>query len=72
MAIDTTNKKLALIEYRDVWQPAIPVSSDGIGQDDRQQLLWEYPGILWGVPAAVAFRRMIDVHTKTRIVDPKG
>jgi len=48
MAIDTTNEKLALIEYGDIFQPAIPISADGIGQDDQQQLLWEYPGILWG------------------------
>lgn len=45
--IDTLNKKLALIEYGDVYQPGIPVSGDGIDQADNQQLLWEYPGILW-------------------------
>lgn len=48
MAIDTLNKKLALIEYGDVFQPGIPVSADGLGQADNQQLLWGYPGILWG------------------------
>ena len=49
MAIDTTNERLALIEYGDVFQPGIPISNDGIGQDDKQQLLWGYPGILWAV-----------------------
>jgi len=49
MAIDTINEKLALIEYGDVFQPGIPISNDGIGQDDKQQLLWGYPGILWEV-----------------------
>ena len=52
MAIDTHNERLALIEYGDVFQPGIPVSSDGIGQDDKQQLLWGYPGILWEVIVA--------------------
>jgi len=47
MAIDTINKKLALIEYGDVYQPGIPVSDDGLDQADNQQLLWEYPGTLW-------------------------
>lgn len=53
MAINTTNEKLALIEYGDVFQPGVPISADGIGQDDKQQLLWEYPGILWGVVAGL-------------------
>jgi len=52
MSINTTNEKLALIEYGDVFQPGIPISADGIGQDDKQQLLWDYPGILWGAAAA--------------------
>ena len=48
MAIDSLNKKLALIEYMQVYQPGIPVSADGLDQADNQQLLWGYPGILWG------------------------
>jgi len=59
MAIDTINKKLALIES-DIFQPGLPISSDGIGQDDKQQLLWEYPGILWsalGVSAKTFMKR---------------
>ena len=48
MAIDTLNEKLALIEYGEVYQPGIPVSNDGLDQADNQQLLWEYPGFLWG------------------------
>jgi len=47
MAIDTTNKKLALLELEDYWEPALPVSPGALGQDDLQQLLWGYPGILW-------------------------
>lgn len=47
MAIDTVNEKLALIEYSEPYQVGIPVSSDGLDQADKQQLLWEYPGFLW-------------------------
>lgn len=52
MAIDTNNKKLALIHLRQPYQPSPPASADGLGQDDKQQLLWEYPGISWGAPPA--------------------
>lgn len=45
MAVSTINDKLALMGI------PIPVSSDGLGQGDLQQLLWEYPGVLWGVIA---------------------
>lgn len=48
MAIDTFNKKLALIEYSEPYQIGIAVSNDGLDQADKQQLLWEYPGLLWG------------------------
>ena len=41
------NNKLALIDMGDVWTDGLPVSSNGLGKDDKQQLLWEYPGILW-------------------------
>lgn len=51
MAIDTDNEKFALIDMGDIWTDSIPISSDGLGQADKQHLLWEYPGILW---AAVA------------------
>ena len=47
MAIDTINEKLALLEYGESYQPGIPISNDGLDQGDKQQLLWEYPGILW-------------------------
>jgi hypothetical protein len=45
--IDTTNKKLALINFGSVFQTPLPMSPGTLGQDDRQQLLWGYPGILW-------------------------
>lgn len=66
MAIDTTNEKLALMEWDNVWEPAIPISPGAFGQDDKQQLLWGYPGILWtsetffgyGRNAALVTRRL--------------
>ena len=51
MAIDTNNKKLALITYHQPWNTPIPISVDGLGQDDKQHLLWEYPGLLWSAMA---------------------
>ena len=52
MAITTDNEKFALISYHQNWNTPIPVSSD-IGNDgDKQHLIWEYPGIAWGVEVA--------------------
>lgn len=48
MAIDTTNKKLALMSFRRMGHSHLPISPGTIGQDDQQQLLGGYPGILWG------------------------
>jgi hypothetical protein len=48
MAITTINEKLATIEYGDIFQPGLPISADGNDQADNQQLLWDYPGNLWG------------------------
>lgn len=53
MAIDTTNKKLALMEMDQSYEPGLPVSPGTLGQDDQQQLLWGYPGVLWASPPAV-------------------
>jgi hypothetical protein len=47
MAIDTDNKKLAVMEMDCIFEPAIPLLPGTFGQDDKQQLLWGYPGILW-------------------------
>ena len=47
MAIDTNNEKFALISYQQPFNTPIPISADGLGQDDKQHLIWQYPGILW-------------------------
>lgn len=43
MAIDTINKKIALIAANQPWQPALPISSDGIDTVDQYVLIWQYP-----------------------------
>ena len=57
MAIDTTNKKLALMEWCQVWESGLPISPGALGQDDQQQLINDYPGILWGAAIVAAARR---------------
>ena len=52
MAISSTTEKLAVMEWCQVWEPGLPFSPGTIGQDDQQQLLWGYPGVLWGEPVA--------------------
>lgn len=54
MAITTNNEKLAIMEWCQVWEPGLPLSPGALGQDDKQQLLWGYPGVLWGEAVAPA------------------
>lgn len=49
MAIDTNNEKLAVMEWGNVWEPAIPmVSTSFPTQAHKQQLIWDNPSPLWG------------------------
>ena len=72
MAIDTAEKRKSISGVGGV--PLMPGVTPNSSQDAewRQEASWSYSGILVGAVPAVVFRRMIDVHTKTRIVDPKG
>jgi hypothetical protein len=54
MAIDTINEKLAVMELEDIIEPGLPLSPSALGQDDRQQLLWGFPGVLWQAVGAAA------------------
>lgn len=45
--VDTDNEKLAIMEWCSVWEPGLPMSPGAFGQDDQQQLLNDYPGVLW-------------------------
>lgn len=47
MAITSINEKLAVMEMDNVLEPGLPILPGVLGQDDRQQLLWGYPGVLW-------------------------
>ena len=47
MAISTINQKLAVMEWEDYVEPALPLSPGTFGQDDQQHLLWSYPGVLF-------------------------
>lgn len=47
MAITTNNEKLAVIEWDQSYEPGLPISPGALGQDDQQQLLWGFPGVLW-------------------------
>jgi hypothetical protein len=66
MAVDTTNEKLALMSWMQPWQMPLPISVDGLDQADNQQLLWGYPGILWGTVVVSAQR--IAIYGKLAIV----
>jgi len=47
MAIDTTNERYAAITYQQLWNTPIPIPSGTVTDGDKQQLLAEYPGIIW-------------------------
>lgn len=53
MAISTTNEKLAVIEWDNFSEPGLPLSPGAFGQDDKQQLLWGFPGVLWAAAVGV-------------------
>jgi len=58
MAIDTDNKKFAVITFLQMWMIPMPISPGTFGQDDKQHLLAGYPGILWagvGIGAKVEY-----------------
>ena len=39
-----------VMEWENYMEPALPISPGTFGQDDQQQLLWGYPGVLWATP----------------------
>ncbi len=63
MAIDTTNEKLALME-EELWEPALPIAPGTFGQDDKQQLLWGFPGISWVAGSVLEF--IADMNTRIK------
>lgn len=48
MAIDTNDKKLAVMEMDVMLEPGLVLDETSpFDQGNKQQLLWGYPGILW-------------------------
>lgn len=46
MAIDTNNKKMAVMVFCQVYLPAVYMTIDNsIDQGEQQQFLWQYPGL---------------------------
>lgn len=54
MAIDTNAEKLAILEWDEVYEPALPLSPGAtpFDQGEKQNFIWGFPGVLWD--AAVA------------------
>lgn len=67
MAISTINQKLAVMEMDVIFEPSLPMSPGTLGQDDQQQLLWGYPGVLWGASVISDFIQYIGIHIGMRI-----
>lgn len=49
--IDTANKKLAVMEMGDYWEPGLPLLPGTLEAVDQIQLLWGYPALLGLEPA---------------------
>lgn len=67
MAISTTNSKLAVMSFGNTLISNLPMSPGTLGQDDQQQLLWGYPGVLWGASVISDFIQYIGIHIGMRI-----
>ncbi len=64
MAITTVNDKIGIIEWCSVYEPGLPISPGTFGQDDKQQLLNDYPGVLWPSGSSVF---ILDMNTRLRV-----
>lgn len=67
MAIDTTNKKFAMLHWGRIWEASLPLSPSTLGNDDKQQLLWGYPGVLWGAAASIVGNAILDLNTRLSV-----
>ena len=63
MAIETDNEKLALMSYNQPFNPAVPIVSDGIGQAEKQHLIWQFPGILWQAAEDILLSGLIAINS---------
>ena len=65
MAIDTTNKKFSLMTLGEPWLDPLPISSDGLGQADKQHLLALYCGLLANVLNAANITITLDLPDRS-------
>lgn len=49
MPIATDTGKLAIMELDADWEPGLPLLPASLDQAARQQLIWGFPEVLWGV-----------------------
>ena len=58
MVLLTIDDRLAIMEWDNVWEPAIIISeSSPFDQEDKQQLIWGLPDPLWVEPGGAKRRR---------------
>lgn len=69
MAVDTINEKLAVLDMDLPFEPAMPLSPAVFGQEDKQQLLWGFPGFLWALPDGGITAITGDSRITTEITD---
>ena len=62
MAISTDNEKLGVMEWCLIWEPGLPLSPGTLGQDDKQQLINSYPGVLFDEGADSVFAHRHGLH----------
>lgn len=60
------NTKLAHLEWCNLLEAGLPASPGTLGQDDQQQLLWGYPGILWGAAVATVADWLVRARRRGR------
>ena len=71
MAIGTRDEQFSMMLLDMPFGRVLPNPNGGFGTAKQMQFLRKFSSDISGAVVAV-FRRMIDVHTRTRIVDPKG
>lgn len=67
MTISTINDKMAVMSFGNTLMSNLPLSPGALGQDDQQQLLWGYPGVLWTASVVSDFIQYIGIHLGMRI-----
>lgn len=74
MAIDTAAKRLATLDYGNVWTEAVPLPDGTVDEYDRSHLLWSYfiVSILLPTPSSRVYiaaveSRLLAIGAETRV-----